>query len=128
DGYHLIKEKCDIPGGSFTKAFKDKVPGFYGYLMPSLSNTGSYTIDYVRKNGALKSKKITQQYRSQEKKASDSYSIDYEVEDFKVKAGYITSKQEKNLYEEYLYKEDTTLIKTYLNKQIVKEEMYDYNN
>src|SRR5690606_21433714 len=115
-------------GDSFIKAFRDKVPGFYGYLIPHMANAGSYTIDYIRKNGVLKRKKITQHYRSKGQKASESYTINYEVEDFKVKAGYITEQQEKKLYEEYLYKEDTTLIKTFLNEHNVKEEFYDYKN
>src|SRR5690606_35627365 len=60
DGFQIIKEKCDITGDSFIKAFRDKVPGFYGYLIPHMANAGSYTIDYIRKNGVLKRKKITQ--------------------------------------------------------------------
>lgn len=128
DGFQIIKEKCDISGDGFIKAFRDKVPGFYGFLIPYMANAGLYTIDYIRNNGVLKRKKITKQYRSNIHKASESSTIDYEVEDFKVKAGYIIEQEEKNLYEEYLYKKDTTLIKTFLNKQIEKEELYDYKN
>ena len=94
DGLQLVSEACDIPGDWF-KEFQDKVPGFYGYYLPFIPTSGSYTIDYIRKNGVLKRKKITQHYRSKGQKASESYTINYEVEDFKVKAGYITEQQEK---------------------------------